>query len=813
MRHAQPAVAAASPADARHVAGWAAYAALLLALTLPYPSATLVHAWPWALPGAIVWLVPAAFALVALTARESRPWPNRILPAGIALLVVVSAVSARLSPFADASLVRLWPTLGGAALFVGLRHWLSRAERTPARMVILGTIAAGIAAIVILFSFAMWWRGQWPLPWGSRNRSPFGHSNYTAGFVVLAFPWLAWSAWRGAGPRRAASMAVMLVALVVLASTSSRGGALAFGFTALAAGVVIGWRSPWSVRSKALLAIAMTVLAGAVILANPRLRALVLERSWSDGARASNVQREAMFDAGLMLGRARPWLGWGPGSVPLAYPRVRAELDGGVDNVLQLHNTPLQLWATLGIGGLLALALLAVGAVHAVTVGLRTGIASPERFAALASLGGYALFALTDHQFDVPLINAMAAANLAILSASGLPAATAPAASGQRRRSIVRLGLAGALMVLALPLWRDLRARRDFSVAIHEWDQHRISDRLTALDNVALRAPYDPYYQHHAASACLQARQLERDPAQYRAHTRAAVERLEASLRTGVHQEFAHFNLGWLNLDLERPIAAARHFIAAARLVPDKGGVYFGLGLALQSAGDTPQAVRAFALEWVNDPLSMSSPAWEVPLLAPLRPAVRAETLRIYAQLAAELPRAASAAAWARWWLGEPVDPRALAAALETEAREFAAALPAIEARAPSAAAGAWAKAYAAWREPEALPRFMAAAGSDPAFAAALQRRARRHRESFHAFLAAPTEDEAALLQTYRRERLGYGALAWHPDGPTLLDAYTVQQNRVATAFAAPLLPAKGWLPGRFLLQLLPTPRDLAAAK
>jgi hypothetical protein len=43
-----------------------------------------------------------------------------------------------------------------------------------------------------------------------------------------------------------------------------------------------------------------------------------------------------------------------------------------------------------------------------------------------------------------------------------------------------------------------------------------------------------------------------------------------------------------------------------------------------------------------------------------------------------------------------------------------------------------------------------------------------------------------------------------HPEGPPLYDLYVVQENRVITEFAAALFPAKGWLPGRFILPLLP---------
>jgi hypothetical protein len=77
-------------------------------------------------------------------------------------------------------------------------------------------------------------------------------------------------------------------------------------------------------------------------------------------------------------------------------------------------------------------------------------------------------------------------------------------------------------------------------------------------------------------------------------------------------------------------------------------------------------------------------------------------------------------------------------------------------------------------------------------------------RTDFRTFLVAPAGDDAALVRTYRRQRPGYGVLALHPEGPPLVDVHIVQENRVTTDLAAGLFPAKGWLPGRFLLALLP---------
>jgi hypothetical protein len=115
-----------------------------------------------------------------------------------------------------------------------------------------------------------------------------------------------------------------------------------------------------------------------------------------------------------------------------------------------------------------------------------------------------------------------------------------------------------------------------------------------------------------------------------------------------------------------------------------------------------------------------------------------------------------------------------------------------------------WARTYTAWRDAGPPEAFLAVAGGDAAFAAALARRARLVRTDFRAFLAAPTGDEPALVRTFRRSRAGYGVLALHPEGPPLTDVHVVQENRVATDLAAGLFPVKGWLPGRFLLALLP---------
>jgi O-antigen ligase len=771
--------------------------ALLLVVTLANPSATRMHTWPWALAVALLWMLP--LVLVCAHVGASTLWcaPSPAISAGIAVLGVCSVLSAWWSPFSAASLARTWATLGGCAFFLLLHDGL-RTTGTSRAAKRIGQVVSLAGAAIVVASLVGWWREATGSIWLVRNTAPFGHSNYTAGVLVLLLPWCACAAWSARGLARVVWTAVAAGGLLALAGTSSRGGVLALAATA-GGGVAVALAiAPWPRTRKLFVAAVTFGLVLAAVFANQRLRDLVLHRTWTDAARESNTQRSAMLAAGWKLGRERPLLGWGPGTVPLAYPAVRATLDGGVENVLQLHDTPVQLWATLGVPGLVALLLLTGGTLAAAAKLLRQRQLSPPVCAATASLAGYGIFAFTDHQFDLPIVAALAAVDLAIL--------TSAVTSRAPRRLSPRIRFAGVAACCALALGpayaltRDLLARHAYDQGLTALGKGDGEKFLAEMDRATRLNPEDPFFQHQAAGFLLREREASSGTERQNALARAAADRLRSSLATGAHEEYAHFNLGWLHLALDEPSAAARHFIADAQLVPDKGGVYFGLGLALRSAGHTPEAIRAFALEWVNDPRSMLSPAWEVSSLAPLRPAVQAELWRLYARLRAEYPPAARAEAWARWWAGENVSPDQLGRGFTSEAAAFAAALPLRTDTVSPAGTFPWQKLLAAWRARD----FTTLVRNDAPFAAALARRTGRHPDDFRAFLTAGTEDEPAQLRTLRRSRTGYGVLTLHPEGPVLNDLYLVQETRVIADFAAGLFPPKGWLPGRFLLALLP---------
>ena len=551
----------------------------LAALTLVDSGATRMYATPWTFVLAGIVMIPPLLLMLRLLS-PTRPVQ---LPAASWLFLAVATVtipvvSALLSPYRGPSLLNAAGPVAAASLFLLLHDWL-QGDQARNRVCLEQWLAVA-AAVVALASTCYWLHGLAsltraellsPTLFERRNAYPLGHSNYTAGLMLLGLPWLVQTAWRARGSLRIAAILATALTLLNLFTSGSRGGLL--GLAALGvAGVAaagLGW------KRFALLATGLVALAALLAVANPRIRSLLGPTDPHSAPNLSTVQRTAMARGGMMMGADRPLFGWGPGTTPLAFPRYRHALDGGAENVLQLHSTPVQLWAETGATGLLT-ALLAVG------LAAWSWRRAP---AAAVTLAGYSVFALTDAQLDVPVFAAALAALLAALLAAP---AVAPAAPRTRLSLILMLLVAAGLIV-------GLGTR----------------DRTPLLNALALA--------------------IAKDPAQ---HDRA-VALLNRSLALNPDQEIAHFNLGWLLL-VPDPAQAEQHFLAATHLVPDKGGVYFGLGLARLNQGRNAAAAQAFALECVNDPRFLASPWWTVPEIAALRGTTAAEYESLLARCRAQ---------------------------------------------------------------------------------------------------------------------------------------------------------------------------------
>ena len=495
----------------------------------------------------------------------------------------------------------LLPFLGTCALpYALLPLFHSETDRSVER------IGGGLIVIILGASLLLWWE-----PWShlmlpdSRNAQPFGHANITGSVAVLAATWMAAGALREkVRTFRLLFAAGALLAVATAISSGSRGAIIALAVaSATAAAIVLIKRGRMFVA-----VLCALLLAGAVVVTNSQLRELVFHGRWNASVRDSNDQRTAMILGGIRLGAERPLLGWGPGAVPHVFPRVRADLPGNADNFLQLHNTPAQLWATLGSAGLLAALLIIAG----LLARLRSVAWTHDRVAATAGLSAAAAVLLFDHPFATPIFALLAAAHLAAWANSGkMPEHTPHPIT---HKSIGVLGLVLLLPVLYAAS-RDLAARREFSNAL---EQAGLGDRegyITGLRRASALAPADAYYAHLLAAHFATGHPF---PDEQGVSLENAIDCLRTSLIANPDLEYAHYNLGWLLLESD-PAAAAGHFVKSARLAPQRGAVYLGLGLARIRTNDTDGAVRAFATEWLLDPATAWSPVWNQPPFAALQ--------------------------------------------------------------------------------------------------------------------------------------------------------------------------------------------------
>jgi O-antigen ligase len=549
----------------------------LLVLTLSSPGATRMHATPWS----SLYLVTLLLPVLALLVRAGDPAAPLVLPGAggtgvVGVTGVAIVLSASLSPHRGPAWLGAAPLLAALGVFLLACDWLHRdVSATARRRETLRQLLLATFAVIALTSLALWfgqvsgYDGATML--GFRNHFPLGHPNYTAGIALLVLPTAVLLVQRRRGRWQMAAAGTLVLALLLLFTSGSRGGLIGLGVIAIAAWLM----SPLSRRQKWQFALVGGAAAIVFAFAHPRTRAMFQPEPAGAAPNLSNVQRAAMLVAGGRMGLDRPAFGWGPGTTPLVYPRYRAELDGGVENVLQLHSLPVQLWAELGSAGVAA---------YLVAAFLLVRGAPGDRTAAV-TLAGYLAFAVTDWQLDVPIFGA----TCAVLAAQLASAPAGPATLTARRWTLV-------LTVTAL-VFTALWARRDPTPVMNS----------TALSS---------------------ARNGE---------TARAVALFEESLRLNPDQEIAHFNLGWLRV-VSDPAKAEQDFLAALHLVPDKGAAYFGLGLARLNQGRPAAAVHAFAMECLNDPAFMASAWWREPVLGARRPEVSAEFSRLLAAVRAGLP-------------------------------------------------------------------------------------------------------------------------------------------------------------------------------
>jgi O-antigen ligase len=626
--------------------------ALLAILTVPENSPTLLWKWPRPVLLQLLFALPAVWLLLsAVAAPEGHSGFGVPVLAAVALMLGASVVSAFAGPYSEFSTEFLALGVGPLLLFLAVGRATADSHGNT-DLAIARAVGGGLAALCAL-SF-LWWLasdviGGWQRSEGRaltsflaiRNVHPLGHSNYTAGVAVLGLGWSGGLACLAAARERKLWLAAAIAAFATVVSSGSRGAWLGI---ALLAGTA-AWL--WMVkrganRRRIFVGVAVVALATiALAVVQPRTRALLANLQETGRLNHGDVQRLSMTQAALRMAAERPLLGLGPGATPLAYPAHRAALPGGVETALQLHNTPLQILADTGSVGLAGALLLAA----LVMLRLRRESREPQlTVAGCAAIAfvGYAAFSITDFQLDVPVIAAALAATAALALCKS---------DGIRIPSVATM--IAVVVWLFLVVWTQrgpLAERARYSAAIDALEQRDFAGfRARAIAGEGVTPPSNSTLNSTAL--------ILADPRSYGVDAPAepakAIELLLTSLARDPDQEIAHFNLGWLLLQSD-PAAAERHFREAARLVPDKGGVYLGLASALLAQGHTDRAGVAVAAEMVNDPAFCASPLWSTPAFAPARGSMLQVAAMQLDSIAPDDERARRVASVFRWLAGDP---------------------------------------------------------------------------------------------------------------------------------------------------------------
>ncbi|HEY9910196.1 MAG TPA: O-antigen ligase family protein [Thermosynechococcaceae cyanobacterium] len=787
-------------------------AAFYIIFTLLPDSNSLVVAWPWVFIWQVGLACPVLWWLGQVWQGQGRRLGNGLdwLVGGLALSLIVSTI------FAQFRMQAIWYSWAAACVLAGLyaiASWLDRRDRQLRLLTFQGYLNLAFIAV----SLGLWTSQTWlpelerlrslyspglALPYDFsqielRNWAPIGHQNYVAGYLVLALPLLLALGIVQTGWRRWLWFTGFGLGLVDLYTTSSRAGWLAIVVLAAIGIGALVWFSALPRRWTGLISLGCVAVLLVLVLTNNRLRSLT-SGATSGEAGGELAYRLITIATGWQVGLNHLFTGAGLGNVPLLYQRDRPFWAGReAELVYQLHSTPAQLWAELGLGAIG----LGIGAI--VLFGrlfwcwLRKTEPTSNRIligSLFAGLLGYAIVSLFDFQLDNLCISGTLIVFLAVLTREvGSQKDSLPLPS---RFALVGVGVLGAIVLWLVPVHRAWMLSSQGFAALR---QQNVAGFVQPLTQAHQLAQGEPYYAHQLGwnLGNLGLQGGERSPQLLN----DSINWFRQGNQSSPFSEFGHTNLGWLLLNRD-PKAATAEFARSAALLPAKRGVFYGLGLSLLSQGKSDLAVEAIALEILRDPVLLTSPIWNLPQLQPLfgpaiaRVEARYTTILNAAKSSSLVDLLRQSRGALRWWLGDTTGARAdwdgssegrllLDLSAGKPVQSQLAQLPQSPATLAIAAwlqpqeratllKQAWILATRKAPPPEKLTQLVAVMGRSPSFEEWLKQ--------------APPEQ-------YRRERAGFGVLSRHIDGPIPVDFLTVVENPAIVKFFPQLVPSPIYAP------------------
>jgi hypothetical protein len=435
-------------------------ALIYVVFTLLPNASTEVYRWPWVMIAQVGLLCLAIAALLGLW-RQKSPfyWLGNHLDWAIALFFVNFCLAAIFAPFKPQAIWQALIAFGCFAAIYAVHNYLaqdaiasdiSKSTRSGATVTAVASpqlrskyspklinllVFQGILSGVFIIESLLSWLSAVLLPklaeinqlkqlgveasfdffdLSSRNAAPLGHQNYVAGFLLLAIPVLVGLAIVQTGVWRKIWITAIALGMVNLYTTSSRGGILALTVVGAATLLLLLWRSQIKRLWLGLAGLGFVAAVALTFAFNERLRyslvfSVVSLSNWLSGKGIETPGFRAITTyTGWQIGLNHWLVGAGAGATPMLYQKFRpvwAARDA--EMIAQLHSTPVQIWAELGLWGILSSIVLVVLLValliklHRRPKWQRDRHAQIFTYCLYASLLGYGTLAIIDYQLDI----------------------------------------------------------------------------------------------------------------------------------------------------------------------------------------------------------------------------------------------------------------------------------------------------------------------------------------------------------------------------------------------------------------------------
>ena len=661
--------------------GFVGFSFLLLFTWLPNSYSYMVG-WPYVLIWQGSFLVVGSYT-IWLCRKFSIPF--RRLGYGLDHVVILTITAAALSTTAsEFRAVSCWNLLLIANYAVCL-YFLTNFLR---HKVITSTLLWGwlsiIGTVTNVIGLALW-RPD-PSMWLSsnfysaiRNAQPLGHHNFVGGYGLLLLPIVCSFAIAQKSWRRWIGLLMVSIVVIAIYISGSRGallGLLVLGAISIGAGILSSqghYRRRW-----AAIGCCFALIMSLAMISNPRVRTLfsmdapVEENTVSVASIPDGPIKDRLFmlSSTFNVLKERPILGVGPGTLSRVYNNFRpVEAGTGLNLVQQVHNTPAQLAAELGIAGItIYISFLAV--LIRLCVSLRRRITKRSDRLLLYGIGGswigYGISSLSDYQLENIGITSTLIVTTALLCnlADTYRLHTYSFCLVNPIRRIISLFLL-LLLCLNIQLW----ARVDIGLYLsHQAVEDAKASDLVGADRKLAKAsqlvPWDPTYAALAAEISLGLSESAPSKKDVQALRLLALDYFRSTVRAAPNDPWFNQNLATLLIEQGKFEEAEAYINAAIRLLPRNTNnyTYYTLGLSLLKQNKNDEAVEAFALEAIANPIFMTTNVWEQPPLLSLKENVVGKTLIYYQQILSKTNQSSSQYQWLyeqllmlAWWHSFPV--------------------------------------------------------------------------------------------------------------------------------------------------------------